>query len=271
MKKVLIIGGSGFVGRYLAEYFRQIGYCVKWTARTSGDYHIDFSQKVNFESVFGTEEFDLVVSTLNSYTDDIAEAIRTNVEGAVNIINCFNQHTHHIIFISSIFALHENSNSSVYAFSKWMAESAILYLLEKVQTPITILRFSQIFDQNGRAKESQKGLYYFVDAIKEKRPICLFAKHEHLRSFMPIEVLCRIVDFAFTNKIYGQHSVLVKPYLSLLALVNTLAEQKEYSQNLITLDSSKDALSYYIPSSSSSFEEVVNKIDVRTYLKTLVL
>lgn len=270
MDNVLIIGGSGFVGSYLVQHFKDSGYNVSWTGRNKGDYLVDFSVKNSYESVFGDATFDLVVCALNSYSTSLGDAISTNVAGVANILACFNGKCKHLIFISSLFADITNAHGSVYAFSKMLAEQVIQFQADIISSKTTILEFGQIFDCEGNARKSQKGLYYFVDSIKENKPITLFVKNEMKRTYMPIEVLCKLVEYVFVKGTCGKHVATIEPNLTLSELVEVLSRGSNYVETLVTKDSQKEAISYFIPKQSNELQPFLDGFNSRIYLEKLM-
>jgi len=271
MNNVLVLGGSGFVGSYLTKYFAQKEYRVSWVARNSGDYHIDFRSKVDYEAMFGENRFDWVICAINSYSNNLGESITNNVVSVANVLDCFEGKCSHIIFISSLSAEPENADGSVYAKTKYLAEEVVRYKSVQMKSMVSILRFSQIFDRQGAARNSQKGLYYFVDSIKNLQPITLYVQEEQKRSFMPIEVLCGVVEFALKNKIVGEHVATINPYLTLSELVDTLRDGTDYPDEFITKDITRKALAYHIPQPSKDLLDFLSCYESSSYLKRLVV
>jgi nucleoside-diphosphate-sugar epimerase len=268
--RVLILGGNGFVGSYLKDYFLIQADDVRTSSRTSGDFGIDFTQKQDYFKIFGNKSFDLVISCITSYSDDIDVALRGNVISNANIIDCFSENCGMLIFISSVSALPQNSLTNAYAITKHMEDSMIAYLSRRTSQKICVLRFCQIFDKARKAANSQKGLYFFVDSIKNNKSIIIFDKNSTPRSFIPVEVLCEIVGYAAQKEITGFHNIVLNPHLSFIDLFKVLSSNAGYDDNLLIIDKEKEAQGYYIPPSSEVFKEKTQDVDVTTYLINLI-
>lgn len=269
--KVLIIGSTGLVGSSLASFFAmQEDYEVFTVSRGSGDFRIDCSKSFIYGDYFKQLKFDLVICCVNTYCQDIDGAIEGNVESVKNILKAFCGQCGHIVFISSIFALSQNASQSIYNTTKAMAEDIIRLYYYQYKHDITILRFSQLFDQDGRARESQKGLFYFIDSINNQKNIAVFSKKEKLRNYFPADAIGTIVAYAFANHYYGEYNIISKYSVTNSDLIKYLVTGTQYDLSLVEYNNTKEALSYYIPECSQEFKAIVDTIPVMDKLKELI-
>ena len=183
MKKILIIGGSGYVGTVLTEHFLSLGYNVK-----SFDYFIydnnqcvlPFLGRKGFKHIYGDicSNKDLERALLNVSNvillaglvgDPItkkypSEAAIINDEGVKNVMDLCAKHVDRFIFVStcSNYGLIESdeiadenfvlSPLSLYAKSKVNAEKYILSLNQFSDMCSTILRFATAFGLSPRMR-----------------------------------------------------------------------------------------------------------------------
>jgi NAD(P)-dependent dehydrogenase (short-subunit alcohol dehydrogenase family) len=67
MKKILVVGGAGTVGRAVVENLRAAGHTVLIAGRSSGDYRVDIKSDESVRALFEqTGRMDAIVSTTGS-------------------------------------------------------------------------------------------------------------------------------------------------------------------------------------------------------------
>jgi NAD(P)-dependent dehydrogenase (short-subunit alcohol dehydrogenase family) len=67
MKKILVVGGAGTVGRAVVENLRAAGHTVLIAGRSSGDYRVDIKSDESVRALFEqTGRLDAIVSTTGS-------------------------------------------------------------------------------------------------------------------------------------------------------------------------------------------------------------
>ena len=268
--KVLIIGSSGFVGSYLYSFFSSIDADVFSCSRKGCDYNVDFCNPVVYGDVFGSVRFDLVICCINSYSTDMLTSIQSNVLAVQNVLECFSNEESHLVIVSSISALPENANNTAYNTSKRMAECIIEYHQKRDKHQITTIRFSQLFDIEGRARGSQAGLYYYVDMINARKPINYYAKNDTKRSFFPVYRIGDIVMLVYNKHITGFHNIILNDSFTNGELLDLLTSNCDYDKSLICRNNDKEAISYHIPSPSDKFDEIIMGINVKNELKKLI-
>lgn len=265
MKKILIAGSNGLVGRALAKYLKSKGYMVYTASRTNADFSIDLSDYLQYEKTFSDISFDVVVCTAVSYSDLLPDALQ-NVSISTNIFTYFQDKTQQRLFVSSFSALEENKHQSPYNFTKYLADKTI----EMYDAHACVLRFGQIIDIKEGSRKAQRGFHYFVDAINENQSINVFTKHDAKRTYISVQNVCEAIEFAIINDIRGFHNIVIHPLLTLQELLKLLLDAKQdgYSGEINLID--KESISYHIPSSSEEFDSFVKDKSMELYLKQFI-
>lgn len=172
MKKLLITGGTGFIGSHLAEKAVKKGYKVTVFDRYNPNYNLgnlaNSSLHRNIEFIFGDiRDYDSVIKAVSkvdyvfhlaaligipySYYSPLAY-IKTNVEGTYNVLEaCKEKNIDQLIITStsevygsgqttSMSENHKLSAQSPYAASKISADNISMSYFNSFQSPIKIIR-----------------------------------------------------------------------------------------------------------------------------------
>lgn len=172
MKKILVTGGTGFIGSHLAEKLVARGYRVKVFDRYNPNYNLGNLENSNFKSkidfVFGDiRDYDSVLNAAKncdiifhlaaligipySYVSPLAY-IKTNIEGTYNILEAAKKLKTKKIFIISTSEVYGSAKylpidenhplqpQSPYSASKIAADNLALSYYNSFNLPVNILR-----------------------------------------------------------------------------------------------------------------------------------
>lgn len=168
MKKVLVTGANGFVGRHLVDALKHDFevYALDKTESTSKDDRLivcDITQPTSIENALKGLKFDFVVHCAAiAHNDDKAftdeDFIRVNVSGTENMVQYFTGKSLKLFVLFSTIAVYGERDYSgeiseqhllrpctIYAESKVLAEQACL---RNPDFPVTVLRFPPIYNRD---------------------------------------------------------------------------------------------------------------------------
>ncbi len=262
--RILIVGGSGFVGSYLYDSLKQ-HHSVKMTYFSSDNSGIKYNAETDSISDLVTEKFDIVINNVNperlSFT-----GVSKNIE---SVIEYCKNNSAKLIQISSFFASADNRNSNSYALKKAISEDIIQS--EMTSDSYAILRFAQLFDYNGLSRKTQGGLYYLAESVKKKIPLNLFANHANCpRNYMPVELLIEIVEQVISHNIKGLHNAYFNSFtLSFKELIATFDKFNGDDYNSPLELGTRDGMSYSIEKESHIINELIEHEEVGYYLREL--
>tara|TARA_Y100001935_G_scaffold207685_1_gene177024 strand:- start:30280 stop:31269 length:990 start_codon:yes stop_codon:yes gene_type:complete len=181
MKKFLLIGGLGFVGKNLSKYLSELGFEIYTIDLKSpslqdknflNEYSIHYRQgNVNSASflkeIFSWSKFDGVYNLasqvgIKNYISNPEEVIMTSILGSLNVANACIESGTHMLFTSTSEVLGKNldtpwkeeadrvyGSSEIerwsYGSSKGVAEQLILGMVKTKKLSATIIRFFNIY------------------------------------------------------------------------------------------------------------------------------
>ncbi len=250
--KILIAGGSGFIGTYLYGYLSK-SHDVHRTFNHSlieGGIHYNIVE--NEFNEIATQKYDIIINNINP----LALPYQYVVKSISDIVNKCKNDNSWLINVSSIFADEQNKLNDAYSLKKHIADEIIIG--EMKGHKYTSLRFPQIFDYARLAKKSQAGLYYFIDAVRNREKIMLFANcRDVARNYFSVELLLDAIKYTIENSISGLHNVFVPAHtLNLKEIVALIAGMNGgYDAESMIQQSEKEGITYHIPLVSVAFAQ----------------
>jgi UDP-glucose 4-epimerase len=177
MKKIVVFGGSGFLGSYIVDELTGRGYKViiadihppKYLQKSQLFKQVDILNIENIQEVI--KEANIVynfvaVANLDDAIHDPINTMKINVIGNLNILEAcrFNGHIERFIYASSAYAL--SSEGSFYGISKQSSEKLTEEYYKRYGLKYTVIRYGSIYGE----KPSHNNYIYNLlkDAIKSK-------------------------------------------------------------------------------------------------------
>src|ERR1700743_1794095 len=179
MKKVLVIGGSGFVGTHLMGRPETTGEA--WSS-------IDMKTGTDLFEWEG-EKFDTVVFLAASLEQSL-EGYLYNIKLYVRFIQLFYEQQPHVIFTSSAAVL----GNTLYGSSKKIGE----HMLGQTFKKLTVLRLSNVFgggDGHG-----------VIDSIINGNRI-IYGDGKQIRDYIDVDDVCSAIDKAVHKEKLGQFNI----------------------------------------------------------------
>jgi len=178
MTKIILIGGSGFVGKSLLPKLLSENFHVKALVhKTKIEYPVEkFYGDISIQDSLNNQinDDDIIINLSGQYEDNLSKFIDTNIIGGLNLLNsCILKKNIRIILVSSISVYGENIErpskeddmpkpSTMYGLVKLATERMYLYYSKRYGLDITVLRLSTIY---GPLKQTG----YIVKLIKSIR------------------------------------------------------------------------------------------------------
>jgi UDP-glucose 4-epimerase len=236
--KVLVIGGSGFLGSHVADELLLRGYKVsiydqkksKWKKKEQ----IFYLGKLNNEKKLNKliKNSDIVynfagIADLNEGSKKPLESINQNIYATAKIVeSCIKYKIKRFIYSSTIYVY--SNKGSFYKCSKQAAENYIEEYSKQSNLKFTILRFGSLY---GPRSNYQNGLYKIVcDYLKNKK-ISYIGSKNTMREYIHINDAAKscvdILEKQFVNKVIvitGKKKIYVK---KILAIFSSLLKYKK--------------------------------------------
>jgi UDP-glucose 4-epimerase len=226
IKKILIAGGTGFIGSRLANKLVSLGFRVAVLDNLAAGQKESLSSQVKFylgditnktlvEKIFKKEKPDMVINQAAKVYwaetgKDLALDVATSVLGTINLLrNCLKYNVKKFIFASSISVYGQPNKIKVketaslnfenmpnvlfsYGFSKYCAERYIRYFYKQYGLKYTILRYAHVY---GPGQEDDVIAKFINRAVNNKKVI-IYGDGEQCRDYLFIDDAVRAAVFA---------------------------------------------------------------------------
>ena len=222
--KVIVFGGSGFLGSHVADFLAKAGHDVTvFDIKTSPYLQSDQSMYVGDildpeQVVDAVKGHDIVynfagLADLDDGTTRPVDTIRLNIEGNANILEaCRMADVKRFVYASTIYVY--SDKGGFYRCSKQAAETYIEEINRKYDLDFTILRYGTLYGPRADARNS---IYrYLHDALGNGYVACS-GSGEEVREYIDVRDAARlsvqILDDSFKNHhiiISGHHSMKLK-------------------------------------------------------------
>ncbi|TRX55603.1 NAD-dependent epimerase/dehydratase family protein [Fulvivirga sp. M361] len=213
MKKVIITGGNGFIGRALVQKLLLAGYQTEIITKQNQKsdlpvktHPIGLGDKEKIKEILNT---DVVVIHLAWSTVPVTSAIDSkndvisNLPDSLNIIEaCVENGVSNLLFFSSggtvygnpqklpIDERHPTNPLSPYGIDKLMVEKYILMYSSRFSLPFTILRVSNAYGFNYRLTKPQGVIGHWVNNLKKGETLELVGEGNTIRDFIHVDDIC---------------------------------------------------------------------------------
>ena len=216
MKKVTVIGGSGFLGSYVADELTKRGYDVL-IADIKNSIHLKKPQRFMLCDITDPSSLEAVVND-SSIVYNFAgladidesnklprEAIEQNVIGNLNILEaCKGRELERFVYASSAYAL--STKGGVYGISKLASEKIVEEYSRRHDLQFTIIRYGSLY---GERAGKNNGVYKMLRDALTTQTIHHYGDGEQVREYIHASDAAALsVDILEDDKYVNQHSIL---------------------------------------------------------------
>lgn len=228
--KVIVFGGSGFVGSHLADALTNAGHDVTIFDKNPSPY-LQASQKfiqgdiLDFEAIqkaIANQDIIYNFAGLADLDDALArpiDTVRLNVLGCVNLLEAARHaNIKRFVFASTIYVYSETGG--FYRVSKQACESYIEEYQRRFGLSYTILRYGTLY---GRRADSRNSVYRYLKQALEERKISVHATGDEMREYIHVEDASRasvqILDEQYKNQniiLTGNHPMRFRDLMQMI-------------------------------------------------------
>ncbi len=290
LKNILLVGGSGYLGRHLRKHLAHRGYSVSWTGsqplNEPNYFQVDFDRPESYNSLSG-QQFEVVVvlaARLNSIstTDFNHPDLSVNTLGYGTFLQYLKDHSlsGKIIYTSSM-TVYSSANKSpvtedaeigplhTYGLSKYLAECMTAFCCRTSTLNGVILRLPGIFGGD------KKGGFIYNTAynLKNGLPNVLSSKNLLFWETIHVDDLCDMItdfvgmydwtqDIDIFNVCYGRETDFYETFNFIKSrTANEHAVISETEKGYIPFFLSNEKLKKLIPVRSDYFGKLAEYVD----------
>ena len=272
-KKVLVFGGSGFLGSHVCDNLIEKGYDVTVFDKLKSNF-LDKRVKfvngdiTNFHSVVSNVKGKNIVynfAALSDLTKAINEPLGTinnNILGTYNILESSRKHKiSRVIHASTIYAY--SDEGGFYRCSKQSAELYIKEYKKKYGLDYTIIRYGSLYGP--RSNEDNQIFKIIKQALKSGK-IEYQGSPDNTREYIHVIDAAKIATKVI-EKDYANRSVIASGYqsMSVKQLLGMIAEILKIKNNKIIFKKKK-IVGHYISTPYSHSRDFDSKIIVNNYI-----
>ena len=238
ISKVVVVGGSGFIGSHVADYLSDAGYQVTIYDKTKSEWlrnnqeivigDVQDSEKLN-QTIAGAEvvyNF-AALADINQALEQPLKTVNINILGNLNVLEACRIHgVKRFIYASTIYV--HSREGGFYRCSKQSSEHYVEEYQKTYGLDYTILRYGSLY---GPRADSTNGLFRIVDTALKTGKIQYKGDINSMREDIHVEDAARasisILDREFKNEsivLTGQEPMRVFDLLKMLSEILNFSE-----------------------------------------------
>ena len=240
-KKILITGGSGFLGSHLADYLVELGYEVVIYDKNKSKY-LNSSQKMIVGTLDDTNKLKKLLKNINIIYHFAADAeltlstkepikiLENNFIDTARLLEAVknSKNVEQFIFASTVYV--SSDKGSIYGVSKHACEMLIEEYRKSFNINYTILRFGTIF---GTRATGDNSVMRSLKQAYENKKITLQGDGEEVREFIHVTDAAKAAAMAMNKKYYGENLLITG--LNKMKLSELMSIIKEIFNNKISI------------------------------------
>ena len=250
-KKILITGGSGFLGSHLADYLVELGHEVFIYDKNKSKY-LNSSQKMIVGTLDDTNKLKKLLKNidiiyhfaasaeLNLSVKEPIKILENNFLGTARLLEAVknSKNVEHFIFASTVYV--SSNKGSIYRVSKHACEMLIEEYHKSFNINYTILRFGTIF---GTRATGDNSVMRSLKQAYENKKIMLQGDGEEVREFIHVIDAAKAAAMVMNKKYYGENLLITG--LNKMKLSELMSIIKEIFNNKISIKYIGENKSHY--------------------------
>jgi len=236
MKKVAVIGGSGFLGSYVCDGLWDRGFTVHILDLNPSSYlkegmrfhNCDIMNAPHLLELFEEHQFEGVfnfagLADLDTAFQEPVQAMELNVLGNLHVLEaCRKTKVQKLIYASSAYA--NSSRGSFYGISKLTSEKLVEEYFHRYSLPFTILRYGSVYGERAKAPN---GIYCLLKEAHETGKILHKGDGEEVREYIHARDAAKLsVDALESSEHENSHLILTGverlKYKDLLSMISEI-------------------------------------------------
>lgn len=213
--KIIVFGGSGFLGSHVADMLTEAGYTVTIFDLRPSSY-LQSGQRMYIGDILNHEQvLDVVnghdvvynfagIADLDDATTKPIDTIRLNIEGNVNILEaCHHAGTKRFIYASSIYVY--SNKGGFYRCSKQASEIYTEEFDRKHGLDFTILRYGTLY---GPRADERNSIYRYLKLAMDTGCVVCSGTGEEMREYVDVRDAARLSVKVLDNEYRNRHIII---------------------------------------------------------------
>lgn len=214
-RKVVVFGGSGFLGSHVADALTDAGYGVRIYDRVTSPY-LRESQEMIVGDIMDREAVRRAVegceyvynfagiADIDEAKDRPLDTANANIVGNLHALEAAQQvKVRRFVFASTIYVYSESG--SFYRASKQAAERFVEAYYERYDLPFSILRYGSLY---GRRADQRNGIYRLLKQALEQRSVTYQGSADALREYIHVRDAARLSVQILADEYANRHLIL---------------------------------------------------------------
>lgn len=232
MKKVCVIGGSGFLGSHVCDQLSEAGYRVliydriasPWRGGDQAMVEADILDEAALsDAITGCEAVYnfAAIADLNEALDKPLETVKVNILGNTMVLEACRCHgVKRYVYASTVYV--HSREGGFYRCSKHAAEQFVEEYQRRYGLDYTVLRYGSLY---GPRSDYHNGLWRIVKKAIETGRVSYQGSPEAMREYIHVEDAARASVIALGEEFRNQHVVLTgQEPMRVMDLLKMLAE-----------------------------------------------
>ena len=214
--KVLIIGGSGFLGSHVADVFSEKKHQViiidqlkpKWIRKDQKFIKGDILNPKKFFHILKKVDYVYnfaAISDIKDANEDAEKTVEVNILGLVRLLKlCLTAKIKRYIHASTIYV--SGKHGGFYKSSKLAAESYVKEFFKLKGLNYSILRFGTLY---GPRSDLNNGLHSLIKESLKNKKIIYSGNPDSMRDYIHIIDAAKVCEKAITDKEFKNQTVVI--------------------------------------------------------------
>lgn len=237
MNKILLIGGCGFIGRYLFNKMELSKNSIFTLCRNShSDYTIDLNNYSQIKKFLKMNYFDKIIhlasTGMGTTNKSELELMQINVNSLENLLNLIkeNKLDTKFYYISSLLVDSKKQKfESYYCYTKYLAEEKLTNDIKRKDLNATIIRVGNTYSE--RQPDNQLFKFALLNFIKNQKIILNYPKRK--RHFLYIDDVVNNLNLIINSESneVNYHSITSRSPISIYQFVKQIAIELNLDHN----------------------------------------
>lgn len=232
MKKICVIGGSGFLGSHVCDQLSEAGYRVlvydrivsPWLRGDQTMVEADILDEAALNDAIADCEAVYnfaAIADLNEALDKPLETVKVNILGNAMVLEACRHHgVKRYVYASTVYV--HSREGGFYRCSKHAAEQFVEEYQHRYGLDYTVLRYGSLY---GPRSDQHNGLWRLVKKALETGRVSYEGSPEAMREYIHVEDAARASVIALGEEFRNQHVVLTgQEPMRVMDLLKMLAE-----------------------------------------------